>query len=203
MPYTFHKPWPHAITDNVMSKSTFDNLIKQLDITLFSRFQARPSDLGMKQSWQYKMDGYRNRLPNDDGLLDLNEILDYNTLMAMWDETRNQIYSIHHDLEPEGLTPFKEINIEFHRVLGVDDAPVSRVGANRMDNYIMVDLAEGLSRSLEKGFSIWNDSENKEYTVSWSRNRMLSYCGRTGVTYLTPPRNIKGRKFSYFNIALR
>lgn len=202
MPTTFHKPWPHAITDNVMSNLTFHNLVKQLDITYFNRFNERPSDLGMKQSFQYKMDGYRNRLPLDPGSLDLNEILDYNTLMAMWDETRNQIYAIHHELEPQGDTPFKEISIELINTRRSVSAPVSRIGANRMDNYIMIDLAPGVTRSVENGFGIWENQQTKVYTVNWSRNRMLSFCGRNGMTYITPP-NTSRNWFSYFNISLR
>lgn len=204
MTITFHKPWPHAITDNALSSLTVHNLTKQLNNTFFAtgRFEDRISAYGLKQSFQYKMDGFRNQLPNDPGLFDINEILDHNTLMAAWDDARDNIYSIHHELEPQGRAPFNEIIIEFHRVLGTPDVPVSRLGRNRMDNYIMVDLGPEVKRSETNGFGIWEDEDTKVYTVNWARNRMLSFCGRTGLTYMTPPKTV-GTKLSYFNIAMR
>jgi hypothetical protein len=195
-------PWKHAVSDNVVHNDVFGPLCDQLERTEFlEKYKFGNTAGGSKINFQYHMDGARNRLEADPGSYDLSEIVDVTQLMAMWDGIRDHIYSLHHRLEPEGTTPFKSIMIEYARLIPTS-TPTSRPNTNRMDNYIMLDLAEGVIKSVENGFTLYKDQTTSDFTVKWAQNRMLSFCPKNNRTWFTYP-DVTNSTTRYFNIALR
>lgn len=195
-------PWRHAITDQAVHQGVLGLLRAQLERTEFTHnYQKGRTNTGSKTTFQYHMDGYKNKLDIDPGSYPLDEILDVTQLMSMWDGVKDHIYSIHHKLEPRGTTPFKSVMIEYVRS-DANDHPICRPNANRMDNYLMLELADGVVRSTEDGFGLYKDEVTLAYTVKWSLNRMLSFCQKNNVTWFTIPSHTISTT-RYINIALR
>jgi len=195
-------PWKHAVSDNVVHNDVLGPLMNQIERTEFlEKYKFGNTTMGSKVAFQYHMDGARNKLESDPGSYDLSEIVDITQLMAMWDGVRDHIYSLHHRLEPTGTTPFKSIMFEYARLIPTA-TPISRPNANRMDNYIMMDLSEGVVRSIENGFTLYQDQTTPDFTVQWTVNRMLSFCPRSNMTWFTCPEVVNSTT-RYLNIALR
>ena len=194
-------PWQHAITD--IGGTKIANVYDQLKRTDFSakRFPPRDAIDGIKQVFQYHMDGARNRLPLDDGNYDLAEILDYNLMIELWDTVRDPIYDVYSKMVID-RRPFSSISIEYTRCYSGDIEPISRKDANRMNNLIMLDITNGVTASVKDGFGIYRSPEDHSHFVKWKMGMMLSYVPTYGKTWVKYP--IEDRSYyRYINIALR
>ena len=194
-------PWPHIVTNGVLTSNNLEKIVGSIKTVEFSRFQYKRTRVGTAQTFSYRMNGFRDKLDNFEGHYELNDIMDLRQIHVLWDSIKDQVFDNYNTLTKFKPVKFTEILISYHRVHGTQPVPYSRYDNSLMDNILMLELSKDVWLS-NTGISLYSDQETLAKTIPWSYNSMISYCQEYGSTWLKqPPRQDSTTR--YFNIQLR